>query len=387
MSKKPKAKLLDAGMLKKKYKSTAGLASEILLPKDTCLWLPSRNIVLNYQLGGGVPYGKIIEEFGYESTGKSLLAMDFGVVTQKLGGVVLWGDIEGSFNIHWAEQNGLDSKKVELFNDNSVEGFSDWSTDMIIYYRNKLTHNEPILLVGDSIAAFECEENINTDQLSAKAEMGNRAKAIFKMYRNRNSRCWQKYGVCVVMVNQVRKKVGASMFEDAETTPGGDSTKFYATQRLALIRSRQIKGYLKKNGEFKEDPGKKGKKIGQHITMVVRKNKAAPPRPSVKTAVYFDDMKSGYVGFDRYAGIDLLLLEQGIIVRKGNSYFFKKKLICKKKDDILPTLVRRPKLRKKILDAWGVNTISKTRERIKALSTNLFPVKLRKSKGEDDEEE
>jgi len=304
MAKKPKAKLLDKKALKQKYHANAGLASEILLPKDSALWLPSRNIALNYQLGGGIPYGKILEQFGYESTGKSLLAMDFGYVAQKLGGVILWGDIEGAFDIHWAEQNGINTDKVELYSDNSVEGFSDWSTDMIIHYRAKLTHNEPILLVADSIAGFECEENINTDQLSAKAEMGNRAKAIYRMYRNRNSRTWQKYGVSVIMVNQVRKKVGASMFEDAETTPGGDSTKFYATQRLALIRSKQIKGYLKKNGDFKEDKGKKGTKIGQNIIMMVRKNKAAPPKPSVKTCVYFEDLKTGYVGFDRYGGID-----------------------------------------------------------------------------------
>src|SRR5690606_7362946 len=136
------------------------------------------------------------------------------------------------------------------YDSNDIEGFSDWCRDTILMYRSKLVKNEPILLVLDSIAALECLENLNKDQLDGKAEMGNRAKAIYRFFRYR-ANFFKQMGVCVILINQVRKKLGASMFENAETTPGGDSTKFYASYRIGLNSGKQIKGKLV-NGEFKD---------------------------------------------------------------------------------------------------------------------------------------
>src|SRR5690606_36681767 len=111
--------------------------------------------------------------------------------------------------------------------------------DMIVTLRNRLTNNEPILLVNDSIAAFETLENLTTAQVDMKAEMGNRAKAIYAMVRRRNP-FYIKYGVCVIYINQLRKKVGASQFEDPDTTPAGDAMKFFACNPLGLSTGKQI---------------------------------------------------------------------------------------------------------------------------------------------------
>lgn len=218
MAKKKSLKLLKESALRKKYEDTSSLGSDLVL--DDHIWLPSRNVSLNYQLGGGTPYGKIMELFGYESTGKTLLAMDFASNAQKLGGIVLWDDAENAFDPGWAVQNGMNLDQLELYEENDIEGMSDWVRDMIIFHRSQLQANEPILFVIDSLAALDCEDNIGADALNAKAQMGNRAKAIYRMYRERNS-IFKRYGVVVIAINQIRDKVGASMFEASTTTPGG----------------------------------------------------------------------------------------------------------------------------------------------------------------------
>jgi recombination protein RecA len=317
--------------------------------------------------------------FGYESTGKSILALDFAKSTQKLGGIVLWDDAEGAFTKYWAEANGVDPSMVEVYPENDVEGYSDWQRDMIIYHRAKLTNNEPILLVCDSIAALECLANIDATQTDSKAEMGNRAKAIYKMYRIRNN-LYAKYGVCVIMINQVRDKVGASMFEAATTTPGGQSTKFYASQRVGLSGSSMIKGRLVK-GEFKEDKTK-GHRIGRNIYVKIDKNKVAPPRDNIKTQVYFTNERYGYVGYSRYHGLADILVEKGKLKKKGSYYKLDGESIAQGEDQFINLMMEDKDFRKRMIKASGINTISKTRKVINSISNNLYPVKL---KGGEDE--
>ena len=146
MAKKAKGKLKvqSESALRKKY-AGSGRATDIVVSADEMLWLPSRFLALNNQFGGGIPYGKILELFGEESSGKSLLAFDFAYCAQQLGGVVLWADAEYAFTRDWALQNGLDLDRVELFKEKAIEVISDWSVDMAIYYRSKLVNNEPIL--------------------------------------------------------------------------------------------------------------------------------------------------------------------------------------------------------------------------------------------------
>lgn len=62
----------------------------------------------------------------------------------------------------WAETNGIDPEKVTVLNDTRIEYISDAVADLAIYLRSQLTHNEPILLVIDSIAAMDCADNIDS---------------------------------------------------------------------------------------------------------------------------------------------------------------------------------------------------------------------------------
>jgi recombination protein RecA len=362
MAKSNKIKTPTVQELRKKY-PVAGSAS-ILVTDENTLWLPCRSLAINDVLGGGIPFGKIIEIFGYESTGKTLLALDFAYATQALGGMVLWADFEGAFTSHWAAENDIDVDRVELYGHNDIEGMGDWARDAALAYRSQLPNNEPILLVVDSIAAGETEGNMGADLHDAKAEMGNRAKAWDKFFRTR-AIFLKNLGVTSIMINQVRGKIGAGMFESSETTPGGKATAFYASQRLGLGRSTQIKGKIV-DGDFVVDKSG-GYKIGQNVNIQVRKNKVAPPRDTLKTEVYFLPDIWGYVGFSRYHGLPEALLKNDVITKSGSRFYYKDKMICNGGDNFIRDLHRKDKMRKGLIKKSGINTISKTQALMESL--------------------
>lgn len=372
-----KIKLLSEEALKKKYPNSN--KGSILLPNDKTLWLPSESLALNWQLGGGIPYGKIVELFGYESTGKSLLATGFGKTTQSLGGVILWADAENAFQPQWMEQNGIDLNRIIVNDSNAVEELSDWSRDQVLYWRSKLTNNEPILLVWDSLAALECLVNINSDDVDSKAQMGNRAKAIYQYYRKRQH-FFSKMGVVVIKINQVRKKLGASMFESNETTPGGESTRFYASIRIGINGSKQIKGKMTKNG-FKDDNN--GKKMGRNCSIQIYKNKVSPPKNTVKSQVYFLPDIWGYTGFSKYHGLPEILVEEGVVEKRGSRYYYKDHMICNGEDAFINFLHNEPKKRKILIGKSSINTVGKTREKMESIEENLYPVKAKAAADEE----
>lgn len=371
--KKVSLKVRSLAELRKKYPGS-NVASIVIPSAEDMLWLPSDILALNHWLGGGIPYGKIMEVFGEESTGKSLLAMNFARAAQSLGGIVLWADAENAWTRKWAELNGLDNDKVELYKGPDVEGISDWIQDMIVYYRSILVNNEPILFVVDSLATLECRDNMGESQIDKKAEMGNRAKAIGTLWRLRNP-IFDKYGICVIAINQIRRKVGAGMFEDPDTTTGGAATKFYASQRINIRRGKQIKFKIK---------GKE-KKVGQNVFFQSKKNKVAPPSDSLEGQVYFrEENELGYVGYSKYVDLAGVLVEEGILKKKGSRYYFKDKEVANGEEKLNRKLAEDDELRAKLVKRSSINTISKTRKKLESLSDNLYPVKLKSS--DDDEE-
>ncbi len=363
--KKKKLKVSTRAALRKKY-AGSDTASNIVVATEDMLWLPSRFIALNDLLGGGIPFGKILEVFGEESSGKSLLAYDFAYCCQRLGGVVMWNDAEHAFTESWALQNGLDLDMVELYTNKSIENLADWAMDMAISIRQELPNNEPILLVVDSIAAMDCLENLESHHIDAKAEMGNRAKAFDKLFRTRNN-IWEKLGVAVLAINQLRSKLGASQWEDPDTTPGGKATKFYASQRLGIYGGKQIKG--KVNGQ--DD------RVGRETSIRVKKNKVAPPKPTIKGAqVYFNPDYKEAIGFSKYYGLPEVLLRHNVLTKaKGASkYMMGDKMVARGEPSLLKKLQSDDKFRAKMIRKSGVNTISRTRKKMEKLEHNTFDV-------------
>jgi len=377
MAKKTQGGLQTINKLRNKYPSS-GLASIISVQPEGSLWLPSSFIYLNYSMGGGIPYGKLLEVFGEESTGKSLLALDFAAVAQTLGGVVLWADAERSFDPRWAERNGLKLNAIELYPENSVEHISDWAYDMAVMYRAQLTHNEPIVLVIDSLAALDTLVNLDTYSIDQRAEMGNRAKAIYGFLRKR-SPIFDELGICVIAINQLRKKIGATKWENPDTTTGGMAMRFYASQRLGLYGGSQIKDKI--NG-FEE-------RVGAYTTLRVVKNKVAPPRPSIKKCPVYFNPDYGRTGFSKYFGLADLLLRLGVLNKKkgGSVYKYGETTLANGETNFNKLIMKDAKLRQKLLAESGVNTVSKTRKQLANISENRYKVKVKKAKEEESNDE
>lgn len=347
--------------LLKKYGSMIKLASET---KESGLWLPSTFYALNYTFGGGIPFGKILEVAGEESSGKSLIAYNFAYSCQQLGGHVIWVDAEQSWMNSWAETNGVDPEKVTVLSDTRIEYISDAVADLAIYLRSQLTHNEPILLVVDSIAAMDCADNIDSKMVEGKAEMGGRAKALYKFFRIR-SELFYKLGVTQIYINQLRTALNVGFGKDNTTTTGGAALKFYASIRSAFYAGKSIT--IKNKG--------KERKAGKVVTIRLIKNKVAPPRPTIsKVPVYFNP-KFHEVGFDRCYGLEDVLVENDIIEKSnGGVYKYKGETLCRGEEKFQKLLEEKDDLRRKLLRKADINTIGTTRKKLEALKTNFFPV-------------
>ena len=358
------AKKVKVPSLKEMQKKFPGfvIASE---NDDTHLpWLPSRFHAFNYVLGGGIPYGKILELFGTESGGKTLMAYDFAYCCQYLGGVVLWADAEQSFTNDWAETNGLDLSRTVVYRETAIEKISDWVASMALYWRSKLTHNEPILLILDSVSALDTEANINSEMSDAKADMGNRAKAIYKYFRIRNEMLYS-LGVTQIYINQLRSNLKAGMFENPDTTPGGAALKFYASQRIGLYGGKNLTKKIK---------GKE-RKVGKVTSIRTMKNKVAPPRFTIKAAPLYNNPKYNEVGFDKLHFLDEVLLEEEIIEKSGGGvYRFGDKVIARGEEKFKATLAEDDELRRKLLRKAGINTLGATKKKLEKLTENLYPV-------------
>ena len=344
----------------RKYGSLITVASET---SEIGLRLPSTFYLFNDTIGGGVPFGKILEIVGEESSAKSLMAYNLAHVAQELGGWVIWIDAEQAWMNSWAEANGVDPSRVTVVNDTRIEVISDIIADLAIYHRSQLTHNEPILLVVDSIAALDCSDNIDAKMVDGKAEMGGRAKALYKYFRIRNELLY-KLGITQVYINQMRTALNVGFGKDNTTSTGGAALKFYASIRLGFYAGKQITVKVK---------GKE-RRAGKVVTIRVLKNKVAPPKPSIKQCPVYFNPKYHEVGFDKYFGLADVMIENEIITRNGSSYSFNGKVLCRGEENFNKLIAENDKLRRKLLRAAEINTIGTIKKKLAGISENLFPV-------------
>ena len=375
MAGRKKIKIPTLREIQKKFPSQyiAGEVDESKRP-----WLPTRFLAFNKVTGGGCPFGKIIELFGEESSGKSLMAYDFAYCCQYLGGMVLWVDAEQSFTNSWAEKNGLDLNKIVVYRSTSIEAISDWVANMALYWRSQLTHNEPILLVLDSVSALDTDMNLNSEMLNASADMGNRAKAIYKYFRIRNEMLYS-LGITQVYINQLRKNLKAGMFENPDTTPGGKALAFYASIRIGLYGGKQITKKIK---------GKE-RKIGRLTSIRTIKNKVATPGPTLKgSPLYNNDKYVDSIGFDRLHFLDEILIEEEIIEKtKSGTYSYRGKTLCRGAEKFSELLREDDELRRKLIRKAGINTLGTTKKLLESISENLYPIDgINSDEYEDDDD-
>ena len=215
--------------------------------------IPTGSIGLDIALGiGGYPKGRIVEIYGPESSGKTTLAIHAIAECQKQGGICAIIDAEHAFDKFYAEALGVDTQNLLISQpDNGEQGLE--------IADNLIRSGAIDLIVIDSVAALTPRSEIEGEM--GDSNVGVQARLMSKALRKLTGTI-SKTGCCCIFINQLREKIGV-MFGNPETTTGGNALKFYASIRLDIRRTQQIK-----DGE---------NAVGNRAKVKVVKNKVAPP--------------------------------------------------------------------------------------------------------------
>ena len=216
--------------------------------------IPSGSLGLDIALGvGGYPRGRVIEIYGPESSGKTTLTLHAIAEAQKAGGLAAFIDAEHAFDRYYAESLGIDV-------DNLIISQPDNGEQALEIADNLIRSGAIDIVVIDSVAALTPKSEIEGEMGDSK--MGLHARLMSQALRKLTASI-SKTNCTVIFINQLREKIGV-MFGNPETTTGGNALKFYASVRLDIRRSTQIK-----NSD--------GNVLGNKTRVKVVKNKVAPP--------------------------------------------------------------------------------------------------------------
>ena len=216
--------------------------------------ISSGSLGLDVALGvGGYPKGRVIEVYGPESSGKTTLTLHAIAETQKAGGIAAFIDAEHAFDRFYAQNLGVDI-------DNLIISQPDNGEQALEIADNLVRSGAIDMIVIDSVAALTPKSEIEGEMGDSK--MGLHARLMSQALRKLTGSI-SKTNCTMIFINQLREKIGV-MFGNPETTTGGNALKFYASVRLDIRRSTQIKD---SNGNV----------MGNKTRVKVVKNKVAPP--------------------------------------------------------------------------------------------------------------
>jgi len=251
--------------------------------------ISSGALSLDLALGGGYPKGRIVEIYGPESSGKTTLTLHAIAEIQKQGGTAAFVDAEHALDPAYARRLGVDT-------DNLLVAQPDNGEQALEIVETLVRSNAVDLVVVDSVAALVPQAEIEGEM--GDSHMGLQARLMSQALRKLTG-IINKSKTIVVFINQIRMKIGV-MFGNPETTTGGNALKFYASVRMDIRRTGQIK-----SGEDI---------IGNRTKVKIVKNKIAPPFRAAEFDIMYNE------GISRTGDVlDLAVLHN--IVDKSGAWF------------------------------------------------------------------
>ena len=239
----------------------------------------------------GVPRGRIIEVYGPESSGKSTLAQHIVAEIQKAGGLAAYVDAEHALDPEYAQKIGVNINELFISQPDNGE-------QALEIVETLVRSNAVDVIVIDSVAALTPKAEIEGDM--GDSHMGLQARLMSQALR-KLAAIINKSHCTVIFINQIRMKIGV-MFGNPETTTGGNALKFYASIRIEIRRSAQIK--------------QAEKIIGNRTKVKIVKNKVAPPFRTCEFDIMYNE------GISISGDILDQGVEQGVITKSGNSYSY-----------------------------------------------------------------
>ncbi len=322
MSKEQEAKLKALQLTLDKLDKTYGKGA-VMKMGDSVVQevevISSGSIGLNAALGvGGFPKGRIIEIYGPESSGKTTLTLHAIAEAQKAGGIAAFVDAEHAFDRFYAAKLGVDI-------DNLIISQPDHGEQALEIADNLIRSGAIDIIIIDSVAALTPKSEIEGEMGDSK--MGLHARLMSQALRKLTSTI-SKTNCTVIFINQLREKIGV-MFGNPETTTGGNALKFYASVRLDIRRSSQIK-----DGDSNV--------MGNKTKVKVVKNKVAPP---FKTAEF--DIMYGE-GISKVGEIIDLGVAYEIIKKSGSWFSYENSKLGQGRDAVKVLLLDNPDLSEEI---------------------------------------
>ncbi|MDR3009069.1 MAG: recombinase RecA [Sphingobacterium sp.] len=269
---------------------------------------------LDIALGiGGVPKGRIIEIYGPESSGKTTLATHIVAEAQKKGGIAAIIDAEHAFDKYYAQKLGVDVENLLISQpDNGEQGLE--------IADNLIRSGAIDVIVIDSVAALVPKGEIEGEMGDSK--MGLQARLMSQALRKLTGTI-AKTNCCCIFINQLREKIGV-MFGNPETTTGGNALKFYASVRLDIRRTSQIKD--------------SDEVSGNRVKVKIVKNKVAPPFRIAEFDIIFGE------GISKVGEIIDLGVEYGIIKKAGSWFSYGETKLGQGRDAVKALLFDNPDL-------------------------------------------
>lgn len=280
--------------------------------------IPSGSLTLDLALGiGGYPKGRIVEIYGPESCGKTTLAIHAVAEAQKMGLRAAYIDAENAFDREYASNLGVDVDKLLFAQPDCGEDCLEIAT--------KLINTGKIgICVIDSVAALipkaELEGDIGDARVGLQARLMSQAlRKMVGIIKKNNCLC--------IFINQLRDKIGV-MFGNPETTTGGNALKFYASIRLDVRKSSQIKD---------------GDEATANLTKVkIVKNKCAPPFRKAEFEIEYGK------GINRFNEIIEKAIEFDILHKSGSWFYYENTQIAQGKNNVISILKDNPELLEEI---------------------------------------
>tara|TARA_S200000501_G_scaffold79463_1_gene71255 strand:- start:462 stop:1460 length:999 start_codon:yes stop_codon:yes gene_type:complete len=277
--------------------------------------IPSGSLTLDYALGvGGYPKGRVIEIYGPESSGKTTLTLHAIAECQKMSGIAAFIDAEHAFDRFYAQNLGVNIDELIISQPDNGEQALEIADNLI-------RSGAIDIIVIDSVAALTPKSEIEGEMGDSK--MGLHARLMSQALRKLTSNI-SKTNCTVIFINQLREKIGV-MFGNPETTTGGNALKFYASVRLDIRRSTQIKDT---NGNV----------LGNKTRVKVVKNKVAPPFKLSE----FDIMYSK--GISKMGEIIDLGVNHDIIEKSGSWFSYGETKLGQGRDSVKAILNDNPDL-------------------------------------------
>ncbi|MDI6839329.1 MAG: recombinase RecA [bacterium] len=284
---------------------------EIKVCKDA---ISTGSLSLDAALGiGGIPRGRTVEIFGSEGSGKTTLGLHILAEAQKKGGVGAFIDAEHALDPVYAKNLGVDV-------DNLLISQPDTGEEALEIAETLTRSGAVDVIVIDSVAALvpraEIEGEIGESFIGLQARL--MSQALRKL-----TGVVSKSKTCAIFINQIRYKIGV-LLGNPMTTPGGLALKFHSSVRLEIKSVTPIK-----KGE---------ERIGNHIKVMVVKNKLAPPFKSAEFDILYGK------GISMVGDIFDLAVKHNLVEKAGTWFSYKGEKIGQGRENAIDYLIQHPEI-------------------------------------------